>query len=303
MAITFDDAYEDTPRAVELLRERGLRASVYVTTGQIDSGTMIRREQLEQLARAPETVELGAHTVSHPPLDELEHRGDKARSVRQQASPGADDRTAASTRSPTPSAHMTRACARRSSTPASAPPRRSRTLSPTAMTTLGRSHASPSAPPPARSGSLRFSTAKARPMRGTESGCARAAIEPCASSGAGRDLGVEHGGERCPDASLADVDRVPRTQTPVAVRVIDLEQCPSELQLPLEQRRAIPIGSCWRSYARGAIHLVGALSGESRGRRSHSTGWPLPRCPTDGARSATQRRAPGRPEPGGDSRW
>jgi peptidoglycan/xylan/chitin deacetylase (PgdA/CDA1 family) len=71
VAVTFDDAYEDTPRAVDLLRERGLRASVYVTTGQIDSGPMIRREQLEQLARQPEAVELGAHTVNHPPLDEL----------------------------------------------------------------------------------------------------------------------------------------------------------------------------------------------------------------------------------------
>lgn len=72
VGITFDDAYADTPRAVELLRERGLRASVYVTTGQIDSGAMIRREQLAQLARQPETVELGAHTVNHPPLDELD---------------------------------------------------------------------------------------------------------------------------------------------------------------------------------------------------------------------------------------
>ncbi len=72
VAVTFDDAYADTPRAVELLREHGLRASVYVTTGQIDSGPMIRREQLEQLARQPETVELGAHTVNHPPLDELD---------------------------------------------------------------------------------------------------------------------------------------------------------------------------------------------------------------------------------------
>src|ERR1700722_8389141 len=60
VAVTFDDAYADTPRAVELLREHGLRASVYVTTGQIGSGPMIRREQLERLARQPETVELGA---------------------------------------------------------------------------------------------------------------------------------------------------------------------------------------------------------------------------------------------------
>lgn len=72
VAVTFDDAYDDTPRAVELLRERGLRASVYVTTGQIGTGQMIRHEQLEQLADQPGAVELGAHTVTHPPLDELD---------------------------------------------------------------------------------------------------------------------------------------------------------------------------------------------------------------------------------------
>jgi peptidoglycan/xylan/chitin deacetylase (PgdA/CDA1 family) len=71
VAITFDDAYDDTLDAVELLCARGLRASVYVTTGQVDTGAMIRREQLEQLACRADMVELGAHTVTHPPLDEL----------------------------------------------------------------------------------------------------------------------------------------------------------------------------------------------------------------------------------------
>jgi peptidoglycan/xylan/chitin deacetylase (PgdA/CDA1 family) len=71
VAITFDDAYEDTLDAVELLRARGLRASVYVTTGQIDTESMLRRDQLEQLAASPSEVELGAHSVTHPHLDEL----------------------------------------------------------------------------------------------------------------------------------------------------------------------------------------------------------------------------------------
>jgi peptidoglycan/xylan/chitin deacetylase (PgdA/CDA1 family) len=71
VAITFDDAYEDTLGAVQLLCDRGLRASVYVTTGQVDTGSMIRHEQLEQLAERTDMVELGAHTVTHPPLDEL----------------------------------------------------------------------------------------------------------------------------------------------------------------------------------------------------------------------------------------
>jgi peptidoglycan/xylan/chitin deacetylase (PgdA/CDA1 family) len=71
VAITFDDGYENTPRAIELLQERGLRASVYVTTGQLDTAAMLRRDQLAALARARDTVELGAHSVSHPHLDEL----------------------------------------------------------------------------------------------------------------------------------------------------------------------------------------------------------------------------------------
>src|SRR5580693_4289172 len=71
VAITFDDAYEDTPDAVELLCERGLRADVYVTTGQIGTAAMITHEQLRRLATRPHEVELGAHSVTHPHLDEL----------------------------------------------------------------------------------------------------------------------------------------------------------------------------------------------------------------------------------------
>ena len=71
VAITFDDAYENTLDAAELLLARSLRASVYVTTGQIDTESMLRRDQLEKLAARPSEIELGAHTVTHPHLDEL----------------------------------------------------------------------------------------------------------------------------------------------------------------------------------------------------------------------------------------
>ena len=71
LAITFDDAYANTLDAVELLAGRGLCASVYVTTGQIGADSMIRRDQLENLAAQPGQIELGAHTVTHPFLDEL----------------------------------------------------------------------------------------------------------------------------------------------------------------------------------------------------------------------------------------
>jgi peptidoglycan/xylan/chitin deacetylase (PgdA/CDA1 family) len=71
VAITFDDGYENTLDALELLCARGLRASLYVTTGEIGAGQMIGREQLQRLAGRPGEIELGAHTVTHPRLDEL----------------------------------------------------------------------------------------------------------------------------------------------------------------------------------------------------------------------------------------
>jgi peptidoglycan/xylan/chitin deacetylase (PgdA/CDA1 family) len=71
VAITFDDGYDDTLAAIELLCERGLRASVYVTTGQIGAKSMIGRDQLRLLADLSDAIELGAHSVTHPRLDEL----------------------------------------------------------------------------------------------------------------------------------------------------------------------------------------------------------------------------------------
>lgn len=71
VAITFDDGYENTPDAIELLRARGLRTSLYVTTGQVGDERMIGHEQLRGLAAWQDAVELGAHTVTHPRLDEL----------------------------------------------------------------------------------------------------------------------------------------------------------------------------------------------------------------------------------------
>jgi peptidoglycan/xylan/chitin deacetylase (PgdA/CDA1 family) len=73
VAITFDDGYDDTVAAVELVCARGLRAAVYVATGQLDMPGRIGRERLVGLAGDPQ-VELGAHTVNHPRLDELNSR-------------------------------------------------------------------------------------------------------------------------------------------------------------------------------------------------------------------------------------
>lgn len=71
MGITFDDGFGDTVEAVELLMRHGLRSTVYVTTGHVGTEDMITERQLEGLACRRDGVELGAHTVTHPRLDEL----------------------------------------------------------------------------------------------------------------------------------------------------------------------------------------------------------------------------------------
>lgn len=71
VAITFDDGYADTFDAIELLRRRGLCATVYVTTGEIGGARRLSAEQIVTLSRL-RTVEVGAHAVRHRRLDELD---------------------------------------------------------------------------------------------------------------------------------------------------------------------------------------------------------------------------------------
>jgi peptidoglycan/xylan/chitin deacetylase (PgdA/CDA1 family) len=71
MAITFDDGYADTPAAIDDLRDAELRATVYVTAGTVGVGDGLSAEQVRGLAEFDATVEVGAHTVSHPRLDEI----------------------------------------------------------------------------------------------------------------------------------------------------------------------------------------------------------------------------------------
>jgi peptidoglycan/xylan/chitin deacetylase (PgdA/CDA1 family) len=74
VAITFDDGYRDAFEAVELLRERGLGATVFVTTGEIGRRDRLASEQIAELAQLP-GFEIGAHAVHHRRLDEL-NRGE-----------------------------------------------------------------------------------------------------------------------------------------------------------------------------------------------------------------------------------
>lgn len=70
VAITFDDGFADTYRAVDALSERDLPSTVYVTTGEIGLRDRLSPPQIAALAQLL-PVELGAHSVTHPRLDEL----------------------------------------------------------------------------------------------------------------------------------------------------------------------------------------------------------------------------------------
>ena len=69
VAVTFDDGFDDTLPAVEALSARGISSTVYVTTGAIDTARGISLPALRALAGAG--AEVGAHTVTHPHLDEI----------------------------------------------------------------------------------------------------------------------------------------------------------------------------------------------------------------------------------------
>jgi peptidoglycan/xylan/chitin deacetylase (PgdA/CDA1 family) len=71
VAITFDDGYEDTVGAIESLRTHGLCSTLYITSGRVGDACAITAEQVGTLAGWHESVELGAHTVTHTRLDEL----------------------------------------------------------------------------------------------------------------------------------------------------------------------------------------------------------------------------------------
>ena len=71
VAVTIDDAYEDTPRAVAESLASDVSVTVYVTTGTLDRPGMLSTSQLRALATMGPKVELGAHSESHPHLDAL----------------------------------------------------------------------------------------------------------------------------------------------------------------------------------------------------------------------------------------
>jgi peptidoglycan/xylan/chitin deacetylase (PgdA/CDA1 family) len=76
--VTFDDGYRDTlTAAAPALAERGMTATVYVTTGVVGAASpggdpMLSWPQVGELARLG--YEIGAHSHTHPQLDTLSVR-------------------------------------------------------------------------------------------------------------------------------------------------------------------------------------------------------------------------------------
>lgn len=73
VCVTFDDGWADNLAAARLLSETGLPATFFVTSGFVDSAAMLTTDELRELAALP-GIEIGAHSVSHPYLDELDDR-------------------------------------------------------------------------------------------------------------------------------------------------------------------------------------------------------------------------------------
>ena len=70
VVITFDDGFRDfATAAVPALRERGLTATLYVTTGTLGAEPMLDWAELPDLRAAG--IEIGAHSHTHPQLDTL----------------------------------------------------------------------------------------------------------------------------------------------------------------------------------------------------------------------------------------
>jgi peptidoglycan/xylan/chitin deacetylase (PgdA/CDA1 family) len=71
VVVTFDDGFASVRPAVEMLLADGLAATVFVTSGLLGRARMLARADVRELARHGAAVEVGAHSVTHPRLDEL----------------------------------------------------------------------------------------------------------------------------------------------------------------------------------------------------------------------------------------
>jgi peptidoglycan/xylan/chitin deacetylase (PgdA/CDA1 family) len=70
VAVTFDDGFADTGEAVSALADAGITSTVFITSERVGMRGGIPASTLPQLIDAG--AEIGAHTVTHPYLDELD---------------------------------------------------------------------------------------------------------------------------------------------------------------------------------------------------------------------------------------
>jgi peptidoglycan/xylan/chitin deacetylase (PgdA/CDA1 family) len=73
VALTFDDGFADNADALADLLARGMRATLYVTTGYVGRRDMLSAAGVRDLASL-DGLQVGAHSVNHPRLDELPAR-------------------------------------------------------------------------------------------------------------------------------------------------------------------------------------------------------------------------------------
>jgi peptidoglycan/xylan/chitin deacetylase (PgdA/CDA1 family) len=70
-AVTFDDGFADNHDAASSLLSRGLRSTLYITTGELGAPDRLTPSQVSELAEVA-GIEIGAHGVRHLHLDELD---------------------------------------------------------------------------------------------------------------------------------------------------------------------------------------------------------------------------------------
>jgi GT2 family glycosyltransferase/peptidoglycan/xylan/chitin deacetylase (PgdA/CDA1 family) len=73
VAVTFDDGYTDTTGAVALLADRGITSTVFITSDRLSLRGGLDPAALRAVAATG--AEIGAHTATHPYLDELDPAG------------------------------------------------------------------------------------------------------------------------------------------------------------------------------------------------------------------------------------
>jgi peptidoglycan/xylan/chitin deacetylase (PgdA/CDA1 family) len=71
VAVTFDDGFANVTPAVERLLDANLKATMYMPSEWVGRPRMLDAAGLQTLSRLSDGMEIGAHSASHPRLDEI----------------------------------------------------------------------------------------------------------------------------------------------------------------------------------------------------------------------------------------